>query len=348
MSKQSQEVDSNSTAYQAGGSITVHQGLTYGEAKTVALDVFNANFFKLAEVAKDVAETRAREITERILQRLQDSNPDGLEQARDPGFQYSLFSVQKEYACTGDEALGDLLVDLLVERSREERRSFIQIVLDESIKTAPKLTDGQLAALTTIFLLRYTKNVGISNLDDLVAHLDKVIRPLAGAWAKSAPSFQHLQFAGCGAIEMMPHDLVEHLKANYGGIFMRGFSPEEIAAKGIDLQQNHPVFVRCLNGGDLGQLAAINYGALDELFNKTGIDEATGEKLREVYREQLLASDKVRDLIVSRCDYMGELFDLWSPEPMGGFSLTSVGMAIGHANLRRIANGFTDLSVWIH
>ncbi len=80
--------------------------------------------------------------------RLHKEYAKGLENAENPDFQRALFTVQKEYALTGDDELGDLLVDLLIDRTKQDNRSLLQIVLNESLSVVPKLTNDQLAALS--------------------------------------------------------------------------------------------------------------------------------------------------------------------------------------------------------
>ena len=101
---QEQNVAEGSTAIQAGGNVTITKtGLTYAEVRNVALDVFRANFYELAGVAKETAKARAEEITEGFLSKLQKEYPAGLEKSHDPDFQFALFTVQKEYARNGDK-----------------------------------------------------------------------------------------------------------------------------------------------------------------------------------------------------------------------------------------------------
>ena len=125
---QNQQVSDSGTAIQAGGSVTlINTGLSYSDVREVALDVFRANFFELSGIAKDTARARAEQVTEEFLSKLEKENPNGLGKANDPDFQYALFTVQREYARTGDKDLGDLLVDLLVDRSKQEQLSLIHI-----------------------------------------------------------------------------------------------------------------------------------------------------------------------------------------------------------------------------
>jgi len=155
MNDQSQKAGDNSTNVQARD-ITVYCGPSLSEVRQVALDVFRANFIELSGTARDIARERAEEITEDFLRKLQEQHAAGLGQAQEPDFQHSLFTVQKEYARCGDKALGDLLVDLLVDRTKHPSRTILQIVLNESLAVAPKLTPDQLAALSVIFLFKYS------------------------------------------------------------------------------------------------------------------------------------------------------------------------------------------------
>jgi hypothetical protein len=176
MSDQTQKAGDNSTNIQAG-SITVHQGVSVTEVRELALDVFRANFCELAGDARNVARRRAEEITEAFLKQLQQQYADGLRQAHDPDFQYALFTVQKEYARCGDKELGDLLVDLLVDRTKHESRSILQIVLNESLAVAPKLTPEQLSVLSLVFLFRYTTHPAIRGRQGLLSYLDRFVTP---------------------------------------------------------------------------------------------------------------------------------------------------------------------------
>lgn len=115
-------------AIQAGNDVVVNQGLTYTEARSAALDVFRANFYELAGIARDIASQRASELTEQFLTKLQLDNPDALKRASSPDFQAALFTAQKEYAISGDEDLASVLVDLLVARSEQQQRNMLQIV----------------------------------------------------------------------------------------------------------------------------------------------------------------------------------------------------------------------------
>ncbi|MEO0685750.1 MAG: LPO_1073/Vpar_1526 family protein, partial [Cyanobacteria bacterium J06649_11] len=243
---QEQNVAEGSTAIQAGGDVTI-AGLNYADVRNVALDVFKANFYELAGVAKEIARTRAEEITEEFLSKLQQENPDGFKKSKDPDFQYALFTVQKEYARNGDKELGDLLVDLLVDRSKQEQRDILQIVLNESLTTAPKLTDSQLAALAIIFLFRYTQNFNVGNHQMFGEYLDAYAAPFVSKVVKTAACYQHLEFSGSGTVGTGQISLEKILGETYQGQFLKGFEEKEVIDKSISIGLDERFFMPCLN-----------------------------------------------------------------------------------------------------
>ncbi|WP_262250451.1 LPO_1073/Vpar_1526 family protein [Parapedobacter soli] len=149
---QKQEGGDSSTNLQ-GHVVNVYQGISYADAKEIALDVFSSNFIQLKNEAAEIAKQRAEEITEALLEKLIERAPDAIEEFKQPGMQDSLFTAQKEYAKSGDKELGDLLVDILVDRANSPERNMMQIILDEALKIAPKLTIEQLDTLTLSFIL---------------------------------------------------------------------------------------------------------------------------------------------------------------------------------------------------
>lgn len=350
MSKnQEQSAAQGGTALQAGGDIVITStGLTYAEIKDVALDVFRANFFQLAGIAKDTANARAEEITEAFLSKLQAEHPDGFQQANDPGFQYALLTVQKEHARTGDKDLGDLLVDLLVDRSKQEQRDILQIVLDESLNTAPKLTDNQLAVISVTFLFKYTQNHGIGNHQALAAYFDKFIPPFADKLIKNAACYQHLEFTGCGAIGLGQANLETHLGTTYQGQFLKGFDSKEIEDRGLTMGADPRFFIPCLNDSSKLQVRANSHESLDKYLEQQDVTAEDREKIKALFDSGKMSNEEIKAKCTEIRPYMAGVFDVWSDSQMKQFTLTSVGIAIAHANIKRLVGEFANLAIWIN
>lgn len=346
---QEQDVSEGSSAIQAGRDVTiVKTGLTYAEVRDIALDVFRANFYQLAGVAKETAKARAEEITEAFLSKLQKEHPAGLEKSHDPDFQYALFTVQKEYARNGDKDLGDLLVDLLVDRSKQEQRDILQIVLNESLVTAPKLTESQLAALALIFLFAYTQNYGVGNHKMLGEYLDKYAAPFVSKVVKNLACYQHLEFCGCGSIGLVKGNLESILGMTYQGQFLKGFDEKEVSDRGVSIGLDPRFFIRCLNDRSKFQVRANNKELLEEAFEEHGVTAEDRAKINALFGVGKMNDTEIKEKCIEIRSYMSVLFETWSGSTMQNFTLTSVGIAIGHANIKRLAGEFADLSIWIN
>jgi len=112
--------------------------------KQVILENFKRNFLEFHPELEKIIMKRVDDLTYNYIQESQKQNINVLNQASDVGFNCSLYTAQKEYAKNGDTDLGKLLVDILVERTKEEIRSLRQIVLDEALNVISKLTNEQL------------------------------------------------------------------------------------------------------------------------------------------------------------------------------------------------------------
>lgn len=276
---QKQSVASGGTAVQASGNVTIiNSGITTAEARAIALDVAKATFYELSGHARDIASERVEEITNRVIEKLEKDNPRGIQKAQDPDFQYSLLTVQKEFARTGDVNLGDLLVDLLVDRSKQDQRNILQIVLNESLAVAPKLTDEQLSALAVVFLFRYTINNKVLSHELFGIYLDDHIANLAAKLPRTLASYQHLEFAGCGTT-LVGKSLEEIFLENYQGLFLKGFDKEEVASRGISVGIDSEFFIPCLTNPVKLQNNALNKKALEKIIANRQLNPEDGGKL---------------------------------------------------------------------
>lgn len=352
---QKQSAEEHSIAIQAGGNVTF--GITYSEARQIALDTFRANFYKLVEDAKELVDARVEEVTEKILRRLESESQNGLHKAaRDPGFIDSMLCVQKEYAKSGDENLGDLLVDLLVDRSNQDQRTLHQIVLNESIHTAPKLTEGQLAILALVFLFKYTGYDCSLERSEMGKYFDH-IAPFVDKVAAGYHNYQHLQFCGCATIPssgfQTTRSLESIIKKNFQGLFQSGIEPSRLETAGLSVSPEElGIFGKCAADTSKFQINAINETHLTALLKARGITPSdpypNHERIVGLFNESTINDyEAIKKICAEVRPYMSSVFDMWQNSIMGQVELTSVGMAIGHANIKRIAGEFADLSIWL-
>lgn len=352
MTKQSQKGGDDSINVQAEQITVHHHGVTVADVREIASDVFRSNFCKLSGQAAHLARQRAEEITEKFLTKLVEENSTALEQVQDPDFQYALYIVQKEYARKGDKELGDLLVDLLVDRTKEKSRSLKQIVLSESLAVVPKLTVDQLAALSVIFMIRYNKTyaVTVNNLDRFARFLDLFIQPFVSQLSKKKSCYRHLQYCGCGSIGiggLAMYTIFQEFAISYEGLFSKGFEPETLQERGITVPSDSILFTRCLHAADKLQVKPMTTHELQKKASELGLEPDEINKLEALIKDYSMNGSEIVEYLMSVRPYMKNVIDVWQHSRMRLFVLTSVGIAIGHANLKKYVRGLRDLSIWI-
>ena len=242
----------------------------------------------------------------------------------------------------------DLLVDLLIDRTKQDNRSLLQIVLNESLSVAPKLTNDQLAALSVFFLIFSTIERDINSYDSPGQYLDLYIKPFSGFRTKNASCYQHLEYTGCCAIGTGRKILVRLFKDRYSIVFSKGFTKEFLQDQGILVSEKSPIFNQCHYDSRMLQIDALNESDLRDKALQLRINEQEINKLVNLRNTVLIKGNEIRAMLIKLRPYMSKIFDVWMNSLMSHLHLTSVGIAIGHANVKRQLGKFTDLSIWIH
>jgi hypothetical protein len=346
-SKQKQAATEGSTAIQAQGDVVIHQGVTAAEARQIALDVFRSNLLEYRGVAMGVAARRGEALTDSFLDKLQKENPVGLDQAQHPGFQDDLFVAQKEYAKAGEKELGDLLVDLLVDRSKEIQRTTLQIVLSESIRVAPKLTQAQTNTLSLVFLCRYVFNQS-PTLEGVSAHLRACLGPIAGAYTIAHTAFSHLVFAGCGnLVQISVWNMRSMWTSLYKGLLQKGLDQAQVDAANLPVEIRKRYVGPCMSDPTKFQVLILGDQTLTEIADKHADVRPHKAALQMLLDQGMADQAQVNAKLDSLAPFMPKIFADWESSNLKSFDLTSVGIAIAHANIKRFAGEFARLSTWI-
>jgi hypothetical protein len=342
-----QEGGEQSTNFQ-GQIINVHNGITYSDAKEIALDVFNANFIRLKSEAAQIASERAEEITEKIIKQLNEKNPASLDEFKNPAMQDALFKTQKEYAKSGDKELGDLLVDILVDRANTPLRNMVQLVLDESLTIAPKLTTEQFDILTLNFLLAQTVNRNIINLETFKNYIDKNIIPFVDNLTSERTSFNYIEYLGCGHVRVGDYGkLEENFKRKYKAVFSKGFTKEDFESEVGSFEEYGIFTMQCLHDNTKFQINTIDEQILIENMTKENVEPQIQNKLKLFFTKTTFDNAEIKNYLVSINSKMDDVFNIWDNSLMKKLELSSVGVAIAHANYRRKTGITLDLTNWI-
>jgi hypothetical protein len=282
------------------------------------------------------------------MPQLRPRHPASISEFDTPALQNALFTVQKQYAISGDEDLGDLLVDILVDRAAAPERDMVQIVLDESLGIAPKLTLKQFDTLTLNFLLISTRRLDVGNYEGLLAHFRKRIAPFIEKLSDIHSDYTHIEYLGCGHVRAGSYgQLEENLRKTYQGFFSNGFTGDELKEKVGEEANLQGLIIQCFHDKEKLQIGVLDDDVLDELSDKNNINSETKNKLKQLFESSTKPASEVKRMLIDSIPEIEKIFNVWEASPFDRFELTSVGIAIAHANYRRKVGDTMDLSIWI-
>ena len=349
--EQTQNAGDSSQNIQAGGDITINNnvGLSLLDVKIICNKVYDENFPRLVDRAAETANSRRDEFMHDFVAKLTTENPTGSASAADPDFLCCMLEAIKAYARVGGEDLGNMLVDLLVERTKVSGESLERIILNESIAVMPKVTAHQIAALTVLsssWLAPADKH-SVDNIQSLSEYLMKLSAPFISQLPNDGVSLRHLEYTGCVSMSVGLRPLETILSRTYPATFVKGFERSQVER----LLQCEPrietLLQPCTQDSDRFQLIHINEEPVKAKAANLGIAEGVVAKLIRIDKRHRMTEDEVRESLVSIAPALSELFNKWTTIGLVHATPTSVGLAIGYANLRRITGIKIPLSTWI-
>lgn len=345
--EQTLEAGDGSTNVQAGHDVHMH-GLTYSEARQVALDVYRENALVLQGVAQAAAIARAEELTNEFLGRLNTETPDRVGKLSDPDMQSVLFDAQKEYARSGEDDLRQALVDLLAARASEDERTLRTLALNEAITSAAKLTEAQRRAVALVFYGRNTRPTGVRTIDGFYDVVGQTIETLGSGLPTKRADFQHIEYVGAGAISLTSVSFGAMLRSGAEGLFTTGFSAAEVDAALLESLRARGLVTACLRNAENLQLDVLSVEDMDARLKGAGWEGDAAPVVQLMKRGMLTDEETVAEAIAKR-PTIASVQATWDDETTGlkHLTLTSVGIALGHAYWTRVTGGAAPLSVWL-
>jgi len=352
MNRSVQSGGDQSINMQAGGAITIIQpSISAEDVIAIARMAAESQFDELVDKAGELATERAVHLVmDKLIPELRRQNPEGIWTFGDPDVQFAMMSAQRAYARSGDENMADILVDILVERTRETQRSIRQLALTESLEVAAKLTTDQLSALTLVWLITYSRfeiDLSVSAFQEQVR---RQVRPFLETLKVSQSVFQHLEYAGCGSISQAYRSLEGSLGAVYPGIFGRGFNRPMVATMfgGLIPDYIEYFITECLHDADEVQIGMMSEDELRAVAAARGVKTGEVELLVQLLNTELLDYDSMVDVFADGDSELVKFRTTWNTSGLAYMTLTTVGMVIAHANFRRVTGASAGpLETWI-
>ncbi|WP_293006091.1 LPO_1073/Vpar_1526 family protein [Nitrosomonas sp.] len=324
-------------------------GLTYSECKEIFLDLFNANFPKLLEQAGRIAHERAEYISQKIFLELFNRNPQSIIKFSQPDLQCDLLTVQREYARQGNIEIGDLLVELLIERVLQTEQNVLQINLTEALSIAPKLSAKQLDILTIALLSKLTFFNEYEQYSYLIDYLETKVCPFSKEYAYEPIDYIHLEYLRClyklhsnGLEDPLTSKLISEPKLMR--YFANGATIEQVIERFGDI--NHIDKILTESYHDSSKLQLITYDPVK--FNKILIDnKITFTKDQNFYwyftaGGQLMGDGEIKKILKQEIPCIEKVFR--SIERLNDFKLYPLGIVIAQANYKRRMGNTLDIS----
>ncbi|MGZ8171887.1 MULTISPECIES: LPO_1073/Vpar_1526 family protein [Methylobacter] len=211
--KQEQKVDSNSTAIQAAGNVTVTNinVLPFNDVKVkeLCLQFLRENFPALRDEAIKAAEENVKNFALQLELRISERSQNiVLEKFKDPDVQAAINDAVQATARKGKKANTNILVDLIAERVSLSSNEFIDIVLSEAILVTPKLTKEQISYLSFIHYMTHFSMRGLQHISLIEIYSKIVFNALDAGFNLSDSQKRHIQYAGtCSIATMMKVDI---------------------------------------------------------------------------------------------------------------------------------------------
>lgn len=347
-SKQHQSASDSALAIQSARDTNIQQGVTPEQMKEI-IEAIHAQMPAYVAIAREVVDARLQDLENRLLRRFARGEDVRMEAFADPDFQYLLTQANHGYARSGDEQVRDTLIDLIAQRSKQTERTRLTLSLNEAIERSVALTKNEFAELSLAYLLTRTRKT-VANQKDLFHFFNKYIDPLLDDISAEGASYSYLEAQSCVSINRLGAiDLMKILKSEYVGVLAKGFDEAELRdiLPNGEKERFNSYIMRSLNDPDKFQLAAQNRISFSEMARSSGIPESQINYIWNKFEGTMMSKDEIVEIARPEFPRIEELFKMWNDTPLKKLELTSVGIAIAHSNLVRIAGFDADLSIWI-
>lgn len=220
---------------QAGGGVSVYQGMQYADIRQLFMDLFEQNYEVLLADARQEASRRAGEVVDAFLRELSEQPPAKLDNLREPGVQRALVQAQVEHATTGDPDDVGVFARLLVEKVEHPTKSLTAIALQQAIETVGQLTRAHMDVLAVLFVVLKVRLGGTETLPALRARFRQYLEPYADSFTGEQEVLRHLDATACLAFDTTrAYNVRQILRGSYGAALAESEEQDEFLALAAD------------------------------------------------------------------------------------------------------------------
>lgn len=347
---QKQSATDSSTAIQADGDVIINNGLSTAQVVEI-LAALSSHVETLGNVAKKEIEERLKAFEASVLERFATDETTRSDAFREPDFLAATLDAQKAYARSGDDGLKNVLTDLIAQRSKIEERSRLSLTLNDAIAKVGSIPEPDLNALSLIFLFKNVQNNGISNLEGLAKFLLPTALPLLSNVSTSESAIRYLAAHGClmppSGISTQP-SAQEILWERYAFLITKGATEEVLRGKfpDYDLMAVRGLIVSSPYGNNL-KVFSHSGPQLDTMLANAGVFGKYSDKYTEIAKNAKPSEQEFIQVMANYLPDIGNVLKIYDTPSIRNSTLTSIGIALAHANLENGPLRDADLSIWI-
>ena len=173
------DVSGNSMVNQAKGNIynisNNNNGLQIADVVPLVQALVKSELGVCQLQAENTVLRRFNEFTASLESEIEKKVSDKISRFAEPAMQFAAREATIGYLKSGDPAEGEALIDLLIERVKEKERTSKQFLIDEAIRTLPKLSRENIAALTLITYDKLAVTGNKNSLDNWIKCLTPIL-----------------------------------------------------------------------------------------------------------------------------------------------------------------------------
>ena len=349
MTKQNQKSGDNSLNVQSTGDVSIHTGITFSDARDIALDVYKQNAMECVGVAQEEAMRRVNLFASELLTKMESEFKEGVESFSNPDMQALLLDAQTAYARSGEEEKKNVLIDLVLERSKNAGAPKLKdAILNEAVKVAAKLTQNQLKILTATFLTRHTVSYS-ANLEEFKTQVLDGLIPFIEDVDNGELNYRHLEYMGCLSVQVGRVDFFNKLGEKYTAFFTKGFEAIELEKllDGIDLGGAN---IPCFQDDTKVQIGILSESHIDGILKRESIDSQHTAKIKSIMKKNIMSKAEISNFVKNYHSSLDVFFNVVEDNKclFSNSLLTSVGRCIALSNLH--AHGRTEyqFDTWLN
>ena len=350
ISGQKQNATEGSTAIQAMGNVNVNNGLSPAQMVEI-LSALSGHVETLGNVARAQIEDRLRKFEAGILERFAADSMTRSDAFREPDFLAATLDAQKAFARSGDEGLREVLTDLVAQRSKIAERSRLSLTLNDAIAKVGSIPESDLNALSMIFAFQNVQINGLANMQQLADSLSRICLPLLDNISTSESAANYLAAHGClippSGIAVQS-DALGILSQRYGSIIAKGIPEADLRREFVDYDQLH---LRGLivdsHYGNGHKIFSVCGPMLESVLQHFGIFGEYSERYNRLTSGAQPSEDEFQGAMKSFVPRISDILETYNQHTIRNSRLTSIGIALAHANLAKGPLRDSDLSIWI-